>query len=74
MLMIWQSFNFELGFHTDCTMKDLMMKHHANMAMKFRPPSKPSLYSKTGVYKDVISAQKHRLWVLVTDASMRRFK
>ena len=41
-------------------------------------PLKPQLlYSKTGVYKVyiifLISAQKHRLWVLVLTASARRF-
>ena len=41
-------------------------------------PSNPTfLYSKTGVYRGIhnllISAQKHRLWVLVRTASTRRF-
>ena len=40
-------------------------------------PLKPLLYCTTGVYRVyiifLISAQKHRLWVLVTTASPRRF-
>ena len=40
-------------------------------------PLNPTLHSKTGVYRVyiifLISAQKHRLWVLVRTASARRF-
>ena len=41
-------------------------------------PLNPTLYSKTEVYRGntlffLISAQKHRLWVLVRTASPRRF-
>ena len=41
------------------------------------PPYTPLLYSKTGVYRGIhfflIFALKHRLWVLIRTASMRRF-
>ena len=40
-------------------------------------PLNPLLYSKTGVYRGIhyflITAQKHKLWVLVRTASPRRF-
>ena len=41
-------------------------------------PYTPLLYSKTGVYKSIhfflIFASKHRLWVLIRNASLRRFQ
>ena len=41
------------------------------------PPYIPLLYSKTGVYREIhyflIFAPKHRFWVLVRIASVRRF-
>ena len=42
-----------------------------------KTPYTPLLYSKTGVYRGdhsfLIFALKHRLWVLVRTASLRRF-
>ena len=50
---------------------------HDNMSVYCRPPYTPLLYSKTGVYWGIkfflVFALKHRLWVLVRTASMRRF-
>ena len=52
--------------------------HHENMSVQCTPPYTPLLYSKTGVYRGkhnfLIFALKHRSWVLVRTASMRRFK
>ena len=51
--------------------------HHENKSVKRTPPYTPLLYSKTGVYRGIflflIFALKHRLWVLVRTASLRRF-
>ena len=47
------------------------------MSVKCTPPHTPLLYSITGVYRGIhfflIFALKHRLWVLIRTASMRRF-
>lgn len=52
--------------------------HQENTPMWFLPPRTPLLYSKTGVCRGIrnflISTLKHRLWVLVRIASLRRFK
>ena len=49
--------------------------HHAKMSCT--PPHTPLSYSKTGVYRGIhyflIFVLKHRLWVLVRTASVRRF-
>ena len=51
--------------------------HHENKSVYRTPPYTPILYSKTGVYRGIhfflIFALKHRLWVLVRTASLRRF-
>ena len=51
--------------------------HQDNMSVCFIPPYTPLLYSKSGVYRGkhyfLIFALKHRLWVLVRTASLRRF-
>ena len=51
--------------------------HQDNMSMKSIPPCTPLLYSKIGVCRGIpnflIFALKHRLWVLVSTASARRF-
>ena len=52
--------------------------HQEKTPMWFLPPRTPLLYSKTGVCRGIrnflISTLKHRLWVLVRIASLRRFK
>ena len=54
-----------------------LIHHQDNMSVKCIPPYTPLLYSKTGVYRGIhfflIFSQKHRLWVLVRTASLRRF-
>ena len=51
--------------------------HQDNMSVSFIPPYTPLLYSKIGVYRAIqyflIFALKHRFWVLIRTASMRRF-
>ena len=51
--------------------------HQDNMSVCFIPPYTPLLYSKIGVYTGIhnflIFALKHRLWVLIRTASLRRF-
>ena len=51
--------------------------HQENMSVKCIPPQTPLLYRKTGVCRGIpiflIFAPKHRLWVLVRTASVRRF-
>ena len=51
--------------------------HHENKSVKQTPPYTPLLYSKTGDYRGIhffsYFALKHRLWVLVRTASLRRF-
>ena len=48
------------------------------MSVCFIPPYTPLLYSKTGVHRGIeyflIFALKHRLWVRVRTASLRRCK
>ena len=50
--------------------------YHDNMSVLYIPPYTPLLYSKTLVYRCIhfflIYAIKHRLWVLIRTASMRR--
>ena len=52
-------------------------QHQDNMSVCFIPPYTPLLYSKTAVYRGIniflIFALKHRMWVLVRKASVRRF-
>ena len=48
-----------------------------NKPVQVTPPYTPPLYSKTGVYRVIlvflIFALKHRPWILVRTASVRRF-
>ena len=52
------------------------LQHQENMSVKCIPSPTPPLYSKTGVCTGIpiflIFAPKHRLWVLVRTASVRR--
>ena len=64
--------------YLDCMPKLMSLKD--NMSVWFIHPYTPLLYSKTGVYRGgggihyfLIFALKHRLWVLVRTASLRRF-
>ena len=55
---------------------DRFESHQENMSVKCIPPLIPLLYSKNGVCRDIhffIFDPKHRLWVLVGTASLRRF-
>ena len=51
--------------------------HHENKSVQRTSPYTPLLNSKTGAYRGIhfflIFAPKHRLWVLVRTASLRRF-
>ena len=52
--------------------------HHANMSVSRNHPYTPLLYSKVGVCRGICHhffcfARKHRLWVVVKTASLRRF-
>ena len=51
--------------------------HQDNKSVKCKPPHIPLLYSKTGFYRGIpillLFAPKHKLWVLVRTASVRRF-
>ena len=52
--------------------------HHANMSVQRRPPYIPFLHCKIGVYRGIYYfltfPLKHRLWVLVRNASLRKNK
>ena len=67
--------NPEDRFSHDAAQKQ---KHRDNLSVCFIPQYTPLLYSKTGVYRGIhfflIFALKHRLWVLVRTASLRRFQ
>ena len=47
------------------------------MSVQYKPPLAPLLFSKNGVSRGIliflIFALKHRLWVLLRTASVRRF-
>ena len=69
--------SLELQTRSDTNKPARLQKHHDNMSVCFIPHYTPLLYSKTGVYRGIhyflIFALKHRLWVLVRIASLRRF-
>ena len=70
------SWNFFIDKISNSTEKHVPL-HQENMSVKCIPPHTPLLYSKNGVCRGIpiflIFAPKHRLWVLVRTASLRRF-
>ena len=70
-------YNADTAVHMDITTEEDSHNHHANKSVKCTPPYTPLLYSKNGVYRGIhyfiFFTPKHRLWVLVRTASLRRF-
>ena len=70
-------FNYEKNKINKTDLTPVNSIHKDNVSVCFIIPYTPLLYSKTGVYTGIhfflIFALKHRLWVLIRTASMRRF-
>ena len=65
----------KVRFTSPCLEAVFLVVHQDNMSVQFIPPYTPLFYSKTGVYRGIhflVFALKHRLWVLVRTASLRR--